>query len=212
MDSAAAPSSVPVPGAVAADPTAMRRRILNAAARLFRERGFHATTARAIAAEVGILSGSLFHHFRSKDQMLFEVMNGAATQLCEKAEAVVAAAPDPRSRLRALIQMQLECLIGADTRDYYAVLIGEWRELDPPAKALLNAHRHRYSDVWAATLEECARAGQLRADPHTMEFILRGAINWASNWFRPGGGLSLADYAGVLEDVALERPGVPAPG
>ena len=191
------------------DATNTRQRILNAAARLFRERGFHATTTRAISEIVGMLSGSLFHHFKSKEQMLFEVMNDAATQLCVKADAVVAAGGDPRTRLRALIQLQLDCLIGEETRDYYAVLIAEWRELDGAAKPALTALRGHYASIWNTTLEDCARAGLLRSDPQVMQFVLHGSINWASTWFKPGGRLSLEDYAQILEDLML-RSGVGA--
>ncbi len=190
---------------MAADPSSTRPRILDAAARLFRQRGFHATTTRAISEIVGILSGSLFHYFRSKEQMLFEVMNEAATQLCDKAQAAVTPSTSPRGRLRALIRLQLECLISEGTRDYYAVMIAEWRELDAAAKPVLTARRVQYSAIWHSVLDECARAGLLRSDPHALQFVLHGAINWASTWFKPGGRLSLDDYAQILEDLVLER-------
>lgn len=192
------------PSRLVADPTNTRQRILDAAALLFRERGFHATTTRAISEIVGILSGSLFHYFRSKDQMLFEVMHEAATQLCDKAEAAVAAGGSPRDKLRALIRLQLDCLIGAGTRDYYAVMIAEWRELDAAAKPKLTVRRAQYSGIWHTVLDECGRAGLLRSDPHSLQFVLHGAINWASTWFKPTGRLSLDDYARILEDLVLE--------
>jgi AcrR family transcriptional regulator len=192
---------------VAVDQTTTRQRILNAAARLFRERGFHATTTRAISEIVGMLSGSLFHYFRSKEQMLFEVMNEAATQLCEKAEAAVAAADSPRTRLRALIRLQLECLIAEETRDYYAVMIAEWRELDDAVKPTLTVHRLRYARIWNLVLDECTGTGLMRRDPKLLRFVLTGAINWASTWFKPGGRLSLEEYALFLEDLVLEPQG-----
>ena len=191
---------------MAADPTTTtRQRILDAAAHLFRERGFHATTTRAISEIVGILSGSLFHYFRSKDQMLFEVMHEAATQLCDRAEAAVASADSPRDRLRALIRLELDCLTGDRTRDYYTVMIAEWRELDATAKPVLTARRTQYSAIWRAVLDECARTGLLRSDPHTLQFVLHGAITWASTWFKPGRRLSIDEYARILEDLVLER-------
>jgi AcrR family transcriptional regulator len=180
-----------------------RQRILHAAARLFRERGFHATTIRAISEIVGILSGSLFHYFRSKEHMLFEVMNEAATQLCDRAEAAIAGADSPRGRLRALVRLQLDCLIAEATRDYYAVMIAEWRELDAAAKPVLTARRIQYAGIWDAVLEQCAAAGLVRADPRVLRFVLFGAINWASTWFKSSGRLSLDDYAALLEDLVL---------
>ena len=199
------PAPAPRVSPPAADSTNTRQRILNAAARLFRERGFHASTTRAISEIVGILSGSLFHYFKSKEQMLFEVMNHAATQLCEKAEAAIGASTCPRARFRALVRLQLDCLAGEDTRDYYAVLIAEWRELDAAAKPALTALRLKYSGIWRSVLDECARAHLLRPDPQAAQFVLHGAINWTSTWFKPGGRLSIEDYAKVLEDLVLER-------
>lgn len=206
------PPRGPRPAAAgAADPTNTRQRILNAAARLFRERGFHATTTRAISEIVGILSGSLFHYFKSKEQMLLEVMNDAAVQLCVRAENAVEAATTPRARLRALLRLQLDCLLGEDTRDYYAVLIAEWRELDAAAKPALKALRARYASVWDTVLKECARAGLLRSDAHVTQFVLHGAINWSTTWFKPDGRLTRDDYAQILEDLVLEREAVQRP-
>src|SRR5882757_5262030 len=73
------------------DPAPTRERILRAAAHLFRTRGYRGTTTRAISEIVGMLSGSLFHYFKSKEQMLFEVMHEGALSVCVRGDAVVAA-------------------------------------------------------------------------------------------------------------------------
>ena len=181
-----------------------RARILQAAAHLFHTRGFHATTTRAISEIVGILSGSLFHYFKSKEQILFEVMNDAATSLCSKADAAIArASPDPRAQLQALIRMQLDSLLSKHTRDFIAVLIAEWREVDQANSDILTTHRKRYTATWLSVLANCERAGLLRGDPQATLFTLHGAINWASSWFNPEGRLSLDEYANLLERMAL---------
>lgn len=194
-------------GSRPADAINTRQRILEAAASLLRERGYHATTTRAISKIVGMLSGSLFHYFDSKPQILFEVMHQAATSLCQRADAVAAASSSPLEQLRGLIRLQLHSLIDDETRDFYAVLIGEWRELDPEAKAALMVFRTRYTAVWHQALEACAARGLLRGDAHTLQLVLHGAINWASTWFKPDGRMSLDEYAAVLERLVLEAPG-----
>ena len=182
-----------------------RNRILGAAAKLFSARGFRGTTTRAISQIVGILSGSLFHYFQSKHEMLVEVMQEAAQSVCEQAEAIAASAASPRERLRGLIWLQLQCIAGERTREFYAVLISEWRELDAAAKPRLTALRKRHFAAWHQVLSDCEQRGLLRADPHGTQLALHGAINWANTWYKPTGRMRLEDYAAVLENFVLER-------
>jgi AcrR family transcriptional regulator len=187
------------------DPTPTRERILSAAAHLFRTRGYRGTTTRAISEIVGILSGSLFHYFKSKDQMLFEVMHEGALSMCLRADAVVAAAGTPREKLRALVRMQLDCLLSERTTDFYAVLISEWREVDPKGKKVLTKLRRRYYAVWHDVLEQCQRQGLLRAEPRATHLALSGALAWAGTWFKSSGALTLEQYAETLDNLVLER-------
>jgi AcrR family transcriptional regulator len=186
------------------DVAQMRNRILSAAARLFSQKGYRGTTTRAISEVVGILSGSLFHYFASKDQMLFEIMREAAHSMCVRAETVVTSATEPRAQFRGLLRLQLDCMIGEQSRDFYAVLISEWRELAPQYKPRLTELRKRYFDVWHSVLDTCEQQGMLRAEARTAQLVLHGAINWSNTWFRHDGRLSLEQYAEVLERLALE--------
>jgi TetR/AcrR family transcriptional regulator, cholesterol catabolism regulator len=187
------------------DPAPTRERILRAAAHLFRTRGYRGTTTRAISEIVGILSGSLFHYFKSKQQMLFEVMHEGALSVCLRADEVVAAAATPRERLRALIRMHLDCLLSENTKDFYAVLIFEWRELDVDAKPLLTQLRRRYNAVWYEVLEQCQRQGLLRGEPRATHLALNGALSWAATWFKPSGMLTPEQYAETLDNMVLEQ-------
>lgn len=175
-----------------------RERILNEAARLFRERGYQRTTVRDIAERVGILSGSLFHHFRSKEEMLREIMSDAALSVCARAEEVAAAPGSPRERLRALIGLELECVVGELRRDYHAVLFLEWREVPDPAKPEYTLLHRRYARTWRGVLDACAEAGELRCEPAAALHVLHGAIVGAMTWFKPGGRYSLDEYADIL--------------
>jgi TetR/AcrR family transcriptional regulator, cholesterol catabolism regulator len=181
----------------------MRNRILKSAARLFRTKGYRATTMRSISEVVGILSGSIFHHFASKEQILVEIMHDAAKSMCERADDIANGAQMPADKLRGLIALQLDCLLGEAKRDFYAVLISEWRELNSPSKVPLTAMRQRYFAAWQRVLDDCAQSGLLRADAHATLFALHGAINWANTWLKPSGKLQLDDYRLVLERLAL---------
>src|SRR5690554_5385194 len=94
------------------DTDTARGRLLTIAARLFRERGYAGTTVRDIAGALGILSGSLFHHFRSKEDILFAIMESVITAMRHDLEAALDAAPSTRARIRALIAVELAYLHG----------------------------------------------------------------------------------------------------
>lgn len=180
-----------------------RERILNAAARLFRERGYQRTTVRDIASAVGILSGSLFHHFRSKEEMLIEIMRNAAITVCLRGEELASRKAPPLEQLRALIQLELGCVVGEPTTDYHGVLFFEWREVPKPARPELTTLRRRYRRTWRAVLDACARDGSLRCQPDAAVHVLHGAIMGAMTWFKSSGRYSLEEYGEIL--VALMR-------
>ena len=178
-----------------------RERILNAAALLFRERGYRRTTVRDIAERAGILSGSLFHHFRSKEEMLHEIMRDAALSVCVRAEQLVAALPTPGERLRGLIGLELECVVGEIRRDYHAVLFLEWREVPEPARPDYTALHRRYVRIWSAVLDDCRDAGLLRCEPAAALHVLHGAMLGTMTWFKPSGRYSLESFGDVLFEL-----------
>ena len=180
-----------------------RERILHAAARLFRERGYQRTTVRDIAERVGILSGSLFHHFRSKDEMLREIMREAALSVCIRAEDIVARQPAPALQLRALIGLELDCVIAESSKDYHAVLFMEWREVPEAAKPEFTMLRRRYARIWREVLEACHRQGLLRCEPVAASHVLHGAITGAMTWFKASGRYSVDQYGDILAGLVL---------
>ncbi|CAN7767412.1 TetR/AcrR family transcriptional regulator [Variovorax sp. LjRoot175] len=175
-----------------------RQRVLLAAARLFRERGYHATTVRDIAAGCGILSGSLFHHFASKEQMLAEILREAALTICTGAEALVAGITDPAARLRAVVCFELECFLGSRTRDYFGVLISEWRDVPAGLQPELRALRQRYFDLVLSVAEECEAAGLLRTEAQATVRVIHSTTTGAITWFRNDGRYTTDSFADVL--------------
>lgn len=175
-----------------------RERILIEAAKLFRSKGYHRTTVRDIAEAVGILSGSLFHHFRSKDEMLIEIMRSAAINVCERADAAQAAGTTPAGRLRRLIGDELDCISKPPLRDYHGVLFFEWREIPALAQSELTRLRTRHNQTWRRVLDDCAAAGVLNCEAEAALRILHGTMNGAMVWYRPGGRYTLAEFADIL--------------
>lgn len=177
-----------------------RGKLLSAAARLFRDQGFDRTTVRDIAREVGIQSGSLFHHFPTKEDILFAVMVEVIRFNTERLRAAIAGKADPAEQLRALIRAELQSIIG-DTREAMSVLVYEWRCLTPGHQQETLVLRAIYEQLWMDALEALRRAGRLQADAFIARRLITGMTSWSSNWFDAHGSLTIDQ----LTDIILDR-------
>ena len=99
-----------------------RGRLLSAAAHLFRDKGFDRTTVRDIAASVGIQSGSIFHHFKTKEDILYAVMEEVIHFNTERLRQAVASHATGKEQLRALIRAELQSIVG-DTAEAMTVMV-----------------------------------------------------------------------------------------
>ena len=173
------------------DPDSARGRLLREAARLFRDKGYERTTVRDLAAAVGIQSGSLFHHFRTKEEILKAVMVETIRLNTALMEAAVDAADSDREKLRALVRAELESING-QTGEAMAVLVFEWRSLSEKSQAEVLELRDIYERLWLDVLQSLQRGGLLKADPFIVRRMLTGALSWTVTWYKPErGGLTL---------------------
>lgn len=181
-----------------------RDRILRAAALLFRKKGYKGTTVRDIAEAVGILSGSLFHHFASKEEILLEIMREAFLSVCIAHEKVLATEPDPVKQLRSLIREELEAILNDERRDYHAVLYFDWREAPEAAMPELNQLRKRFQGCWLSALQACADSGRLRCPPDVAEHVINGALRGVMTWFRKGGRYTTEEFGDAFAHLFIE--------
>lgn len=180
------------------EPSLAKRRILDAAAKLFRARGFARATVRELADAVGILSGSLFHHFASKDDILFTVMAEIVADMDRSLAAALERALTCEDRVRALVHNQLTYIHGPKS-DAAAVLVYEWSALSKDRQARLNEGRKRYFRRWQTVLEEAEAQDLITVRPDVLRKLVHGATVWSANWYDAGGAVTLAE----LEDAVL---------
>ena len=176
------------------DPDSARGKLLQTAAHLFRSKGYERTTVRDLASAVGIQSGSIFHHFKSKDEILKAVMEETVIYNTALLRAALADATGPRERVLALIRCELQSIMGG-TGEAMGVLVYEWRSLSEEGQAHILSLRDTYEQIWLAVLEEARTAGFFQADPFILRRFLTGALSWTTTWFRPGGKVSLDQLA-----------------
>jgi TetR/AcrR family transcriptional regulator, cholesterol catabolism regulator len=160
-----------------------RQQLLDVAARLFRERGYHVTSMRDIAREVGMLSGSIYYHFPSKEEMLLAVYEEGLRHIAERVDAAVAGQRTPWERLEAGCTAHLEALL--ELSDYTQVMI---RVLPPEggkvAERLLEL-RDRYEARFRVLIDALALPEP--ADRRYLRLLLMGGLNWSHVWYHPGG-------------------------
>ena len=176
-----------------------RAELLRAAAQLFVEKGFAATTTRDIAEAVGMRSGSPFYHFRSKQELLKEAMIDGLEAGRARIAAAIAGVTDPEQRLRLLVRTHLGTLLEGDCNS--PMLLNETRSLDAGARTEIAAAFDRYQAPWQATLDELAASGQIKSAAPPLRLFRFGMLNWSGHWYRPDGPLAvdqLADSAVAL--------------
>lgn len=180
-----------------------RGRLLRAAAHLFLTQGYAQTTVREIARAVGILSGSIFHHFDSKEAILEAVMTDVSARNAERMQNAAASEKTPRAKVRALIRCELESIHG-DTSEALTLLVSEWRSLSAEAKARTLVHRDRYEAAWLAAIKS-ARADLTKMDPFIMRRLIYGMTSATSYWYRPHGPISLDALTDQIMSLVLRK-------
>jgi AcrR family transcriptional regulator len=159
-----------------------RQALLRAAARLFRQKGFDATSTRDIAAAVGMHPGSPFYHFKSKAALLHALMEeGMRSALARQARALQPEA-DAARQLRRLIRSHFDTLHGPG-RDFVPVMLYESRALTPRQRKGIATLQRDYEAAWAPVLQALADDGRLRTDAHLARLLILGALNWSVQWF-----------------------------
>ncbi|CAD5110156.1 TetR/AcrR family transcriptional regulator [Zestomonas carbonaria] len=176
------------------DPESPRGKLLQTAAHLFRNKGFERTTVRDLASAVGIQSGSIFHHFKSKDEILCSVMEETILYNTALMHAALAEAGTVRERVLALIRCELQSIIGG-TGEAMAVLVFEWRSLSEEGQAHILALRDAYEQLWLEVLSEAKSAGYCTGDPFILRRFLTGALSWTNTWYRAEGSMTLDQLA-----------------
>jgi AcrR family transcriptional regulator len=182
--------------------------IVAAAARLFREKGYAATTMRELAQAVGLEASSLYNHIASKADLLDRICFTAAAEFLDGMAEVEASCADPLERIRALIRLHVR--IALEDPGSQTVFNDEWRHL--PAERLQEflALRRAYEQRFLHILDQAAAAGQLRdIAPRTLLRTLLSGLRWLYHDRHPGDGQPaprLADDLCTLFLDGIRRP------
>lgn len=186
-----------------------RQEILRTAARLFQERGYDATSMNDVAAALKLSKGGLYHHFQSKDEILFDLMNHAMdiTQIrvIEPSRKIA----DPEERLRMLIRLHIQVVLSVREREI-TVMLHENHPLPPALRRRINVRKKDYVRFVESVIAEAQkkRQAQGHVSPRAAAFALLGMLNWIYQWYKPEGTLNEEElarqYAAIFFGGALQ--------
>ncbi|MDF3305784.1 TetR/AcrR family transcriptional regulator [Rhodococcus sp. T2V] len=185
--------------------TGRRTELLDIAATLFAERGLRATTVRDIADAAGILSGSLYHHFDSKESMVDEILRGFLDDLFGKYREIVASGLDSRATLEALVTTSYEAIDASHAA--VAIYQDEVKHLVANERfTYLSELNTEFRDLWMGVLEAGVKDGSFRADIDVeLAFrFLRDTAWVAVRWYRPGGSVTVDTVAKQYLSIVLD--------
>jgi len=173
--------------------------IVAAAGRIFREKGYHATSVQDIAESVGLLKGSLYHYIRSKEELLGRLFEGLLEDTLNELEAIVARDGTAEAKLDAMVRAYARSVM--ENNDAVGLYLREWRALPPTELAKLGVRRRRMRVLFTDVIAAGAGAGQFAVgDARIAALAILGSCNWLHEWYRPRGRLT-ADA--IADELAL---------
>jgi AcrR family transcriptional regulator len=173
-------------------------------AQLFREKGYHATTTRELAERLEITRASLYYHVTKKEDLLYGISVEALDRVTSAVREAIETVDDPNERIRALILTHLTSML--TDIDMHATMLLDLQQLTGDELAEVVSLRNTYEALVASVVREAQAAGALRGDisDRNLTLGLLNMLNWTITWYRPGGRLRPAEFAGVVTDLYLD--------
>lgn len=155
-----------------------------------------------VAAALKLSKGGLYHHFQSKDEILFNLMNHAMDITQERVINAVQGIADPENRLRALIRLHISVVLSIRDREI-TVMLHENHPLPPPLRKRINTRKKDYVHFVEGLIAEVqgVRGSKSSVNPRAAAFALLGMINWIYQWYRPEGMLQEENLAQQYTEI-----------
>jgi len=177
--------------------------IIDAAARIFGERGYKRASVRAIASELGLLQGSLYHYVTSKEDLLYAVIKRFHDRSWSVLEDGRAVSSSPLAQITAVIKGHVR--LCAERQVDASVFYGEFRALQPERRAEIMEWRHRYEVELRTVVDQAKEEGEIPAntDSHIATLNVLSMINSVFTWYRAEGEASIDEIAETFAKLAV---------
>jgi len=183
------------------DPKGRRREILETAARVICEKSYEGASIQDIAAACGLTKAGLYHHIRSKEHLLLEIMNYGMDVFEEQVLNQVLAISDPLERLKACMEKNILLVTHGWSKEV-TIILHEHATLTGEARGQINARKKRYVRFLESSFAEAIRDGQIRpVNPTVAAFAFLGMVLWIYKWFRPDGAIDAQTISREMQDL-----------
>jgi len=180
-----------------------REDILEAAAQVFRQKGFHGASMSDIAAAVSLRKASLYHHVSSKQEILLELLERALELLLERISLISTQNISADEKLQRMIREYLQILI--ENIDLASVLLFEHRSLERRQRIRHIPNRDKFESLWKDVIIEGVNKKIFTCEnPALATRALLGIMNWTITWYRPDGELSIEQIADQYSNLLLK--------
>jgi AcrR family transcriptional regulator len=187
---------------VSVDASSKDAKIFAEAVRIFREKGYHATSVQDIADAVGLQKGSLYHYISSKEELLFKIFARSTGALTHQLEAIIASSDSPTQKLRCAIEAHLTAL--CEQLDIYTVYLSERRALSGRTQARVHAEGEQHARLLEQIIKEGITTKDFRAvDTKMTAHAILGMCNWLYQWYSPEGRLKPHEIAEIFSDLVI---------
>jgi TetR/AcrR family transcriptional regulator, cholesterol catabolism regulator len=183
-----------------------QRRVLDAAAKIFRDYGYAGTTMRVIAEEADLKAGSIYYHYKSKDELIGAVLDlgiQAVIETVDNAMAELPADATGRMKVETAIRAHLSAII--ENGDYTLATRRVFGQVPEAIREKNLKLRNGYANLWQDILKSAQTSKEFRSDINMTfaRLFILGALNWTVEWFKPGG-RSIEDVARIFASVILD--------
>jgi TetR/AcrR family transcriptional regulator, cholesterol catabolism regulator len=187
--------------------------VIDAAAKVFYERGYADASVQDVADELGILKGSLYHYIETKEDLLFRLLEELHDDVQAILEEVAAEEGlEPLERLALYVRKQV--LFDVENLPRVAVYYNDYQRLSPERRAQIVARRRVHERYVTELIEQAQRAGDANSelDARLLSNFIHGAFIWTYRWYRPGGKISREKVADTCAAFVLDgvRGTIPA--
>lgn len=184
-----------------------QKRVLDAAAKIFRDYGYAGTTMRVIADEAELKAGSIYYHYKSKDELISAVLDLGIRAVIDTVKAALEALPadaSGRQRVETAIHAHLSAII--DNGDYTLATRRVFGQVPEAIREKNLRLRNSYATMWQEILIDAQKRGEFRADANLTlaRLFILGALNWTVEWFKPGG-RTIDDVARNFSSVVVDE-------
>lgn len=185
-----------------ADLMSKDEQILTEAVRIFKQKGYHATSVQDIADAVGLQKGSLYHYISGKEELLSKIFERKTGALTLRLKEILSSQVSPSDKLRLAIKAHVVAL--CNELDTYSVYLAEHRTLAGHVQTKIRAEAQRHARILEQIIQEGVTQGEFRTmDTKIATHAILGMCNWIYQWYSPNGRLSPQAIADEFADLII---------